>query len=181
MDEQGGGRRFWVTCYADASFTRRGAAWAVWLRSEEGRLVRRGPCPAYVKGSIEAELAAVFAGVYLARKTWGAAVRGVYVRTDCQAIVGMLQSPALRPRVARSHPGLARLWEKVRAFAAEHAIELDLRWVRGHQKGGSTQAWLNRQCDALAGVSRKEAEGKAADAQPARRREAARRRRRRRW
>ncbi|KYF56623.1 hypothetical protein BE08_42920 [Sorangium cellulosum] len=82
--------RFWVTCYTDASFGPSGAGWAVWARCVEGRVVRRGACPGYVTSSLEAELAAIFAGVFVACRTWGARIRGVVVRTDCQAAIHLL-------------------------------------------------------------------------------------------
>lgn len=157
-DRGTGASRFWVTCYTDASYTRRAAGWGVWLRSARGRIVRHGACPPYVSSANEAEMAAIFAGVYLARKAWGAAVCGLFVFTDSQAAIGFLNGEALRPRVERSAPGIVRLRDRIRAFAAEHGIELDLRWVKGHQKTDSVRAYLNARCDLLAGAAREAAE-----------------------
>lgn len=146
---------FWVTCYTDASFSREGAGWGVWLRSNLGRLVRRGPCPAYVHSANEAEMAAIFAGLYLAHRTWGAAVRGIWIFTDSQAAIHVLTAD---PHGKRSTLGVARLRDKIRTFAEEHGIELDLRWVKGHQKTNTQRAYLNGQCDRMAGAARSLAE-----------------------
>ena len=153
-----GGSRFWVTCYTDASFTRRAGGWGVWLRSARGRIVRQGACPPYVKSSDQAEMAAIFAGIYLAHRAWGAAVRGLVVYTDSQAAIGFLSKEAPRARVQRKAPGVMRLREKIQALAEEHGIELDLRWVKGHQRTNTVRAYLNQQCDRLAGAARVVAE-----------------------
>src|SRR5262245_41450797 len=128
MDRHGSvaeGTRFWVTCYTDASFTKTAAGWGIWLRSARGRIVRQGACPPYVRSANEAEMAAIFAGIYLARRAWGAAVRGLVVYTDSQTAIDVLTRDA-----KRSAPGIARLRERIRAFSDEHGIELDLRWVK---------------------------------------------------
>jgi ribonuclease HI len=120
----------------------------------EGRVVRSGACPPYVKSSLEAEVAAIFAGIFLSRRTWGDAVRGVVVRTDCQAAIDHLSAESLRPRLQRRQPGLVRLREKIHALIEQHGIELELRWVKGHQVTNTAQAFLNRACDQLAGKAR---------------------------
>ncbi|WP_080682449.1 ribonuclease H family protein [Sorangium cellulosum] len=152
--ERAGASRFWVTCYTDASFTPIAAGWGVWLRSTRGRIVRHGACPPYVSSANEAELAAIFAGVYLARKVWGDAVRGLVVYTDSQAAVRFLSDEALKPRIQRNAPAVARLRERIRTFSNEHGIELDLRWVKGHQRTNTVRAYLNARCDQLAGAAR---------------------------
>ncbi|WP_437630575.1 hypothetical protein [Sorangium sp. So ce854] len=77
----------------------------------DGRVVRRGACPGYVTSSLEAELAAVFAGVFVACRTWGARVGGVVVRTDCQAAIHLLTTPYLRA------PGAPALGSRLAALA----------------------------------------------------------------
>jgi hypothetical protein len=103
-------------------------------------------------------MAAIFAGVYLARKAWGEAVRGLVVYTDSQAAVGFLGGEALKARIQRNAPGIARLRERIRTFSGEHGIELDLRWVKGHQRTNTVRAYLNARCDQLAGAARAVAE-----------------------
>jgi ribonuclease HI len=118
-------------------------------------VVRRGACPAYTRSANEAELAAIFAALYLARKTWGPAVRGLVVKTDSQAAISLLRTAVLSDRVRRRAPGAARLHERIRGFAIEHGIELELRWVQGHQKTNTMRAYLNAQCDRLAREARR--------------------------
>jgi ribonuclease HI len=142
---------FWVTCYTDASFRPSGAGWGVWLRSVLGRVVRQGPCPPYVKSALEAELAAIFAGVYLAWQTWRSSVRGIVVRTDCQTAIDWLSLSQLSAKMCKKWPGAARLHSKIRSFVRECGIELDMRWVKGHQRTNTTQSYLNNACDKLAG------------------------------
>src|SRR5688572_30666413 len=103
----------WVTCYTDASWAKKsGGGWAVWLRSSEGRVVRQGPCPPYVKDSLEAELSAIYAGVFLAVRTWGSSVAGVLVCSDCQSALELLESG----RLPKHKPGAQRLLQRVRAL-----------------------------------------------------------------
>ncbi|MCU0691584.1 MAG: hypothetical protein MUF54_09295 [Polyangiaceae bacterium] len=142
-----------VTCYTDASYSpAAGGSWAVWLRSDQGRLVRSGPCPDWIGDSVAAELAAIFAGIYLAVRTWGPTVKTVLVRSDCQAALGLADCTAQLSR----RPPLRRLQERTRAAVARGGICLMLRWVPGHQSArSSTWSWLNVRCDRLAKEARK--------------------------
>jgi hypothetical protein len=103
-------------------------------------------------------MAAIFAGIYLARKAWGAAVRGLVVYTDSQAAIGFLSGEVRKACSRRNAPGIMRLRERIREFSDEHGIELDLRWVKGHQRTNTVRAYLNAQCDQLAGAARAIAE-----------------------
>jgi ribonuclease HI len=138
----------WVTCYTDASFSRRhGGAWAVWLRSTKGRIVQSGVCPSYVKDSNVAELAAIFAGVYIAIRSWGSQVRGIFVRSDSVVALAWVdpQAPLGRLRATR------RLQRKLRELLASAGVELSCRHARGHRpRNESTSAFLNAHCDRLA-------------------------------
>lgn len=135
----------WVTCYTDASFRPRfGGGWAVWLRCSEGRIVQNGVCPPYVKDANAAELAAIFAGVFLARREWPATT-GVLV---CSDSIAALQCCALDAPL-RKNPALRRLQERLRHIVT--GVELRTKWVKGHLPVSTgTQAWLNNRCDALA-------------------------------
>ncbi len=141
-----------VTCYTDASFsTRQGGAWAVWVRSDRGRIVRRGRCPAWVRDPNLAELAAIYAGVYLALTRWRGSVRHVLVRSDSQWAVAVAAGEATKPprKPAR------RLQRKLRALVEEHGASLECRWVPGHRpRQESTAAYLNDACDRLAKEAR---------------------------
>jgi ribonuclease HI len=144
----------WVTLYTDASYSpHKGGAWAVWLRSTRGRIVRSGRCPNYVRNSNDAEFAAIYAGIYLAICAWGREVTGVLVRSDSEGALALARSAA-RPARTRRMRGLQT---KLRRLVEPSQVELELRWVKGHQpKSASTAAWLNGYCDRLARKRRRE-------------------------
>ncbi len=138
----------WVTCYTDASYSpRKGGGWAVWLRSDQGRVVREGRCPGYVKNSTHAELAAMFAGVLLALRSWGSQVEGVTLHSDSRGALAALAGdmPLAKDRAVR------RLQEKLRALISAHGLVLEGRWVKAHLPATtSTAAFLNGKCDEAA-------------------------------
>lgn len=135
-----------TTLYCDASFcpTTRVGGWAVWLRSDKGRLIESGTLPGYIEESFEAELAAIYAGVYRAVTRWPE-TEAVFVRSDCETAFIKLDRPDTTWR-----PGAVRLVEKVLGLRDEHKIRLVKGWVKGHQRGHSTEAYLNRRVDHLA-------------------------------
>lgn len=135
-----------VTLYCDASFCSRTktGGWAVWLRSDAGRIVRGGACPEYVAHAYEAELAAIFAGVHLALTQWPQTT-AVLVRSDCRAALDIMRQ---QQRV--KHPGARTLAGKIQALRTKKRTRLIPRWVKGHQHGEAVDAWLNRKVDALA-------------------------------
>ena len=153
--------RVWVTAYCDASFnSAHGGAWAIWLASAQGRIIKRGACPDYVRDANAAELAALYAAVYSACCGWPGKVRGITLRSDSQSALHHA-SPTVR--LARN-PGVRRLQDLLRTCLIKHSVTVELQWVRGHQKPTSgTQAYLNGACDKLAKKARKlrAAEGKA--------------------
>jgi ribonuclease HI len=118
----------------------------VWLRSDAGRIVRSGRCPPYVTDANSAELAAIYAGVFLCLREWPP-VRGIRVRSDSQAALFDADPNA---RLAR-RPATRQLQTKLRVLLAERPVELSLSWVKGHQPADAgIAAWLNRNCDARA-------------------------------
>jgi hypothetical protein len=131
----------WVTAYCDASFDRRrGGAWAAWLRCDVGRLTQHGRCPVYVKDSVSAELAAIYAAAYLAATTW--TVRGILVCSDCRPALEL--AATVRPGRGASR----RLQERLREVLDRKSIALETRWVAGHRpRAAGTSAFLNDWCD----------------------------------
>lgn len=141
--------RTWVTCYTDASLSKDQSAWAFWLRSRDGRIVRSGSCPAYIRNSNEAELAAIFAAVHVATRTWRGRIAGILVCSDCRFAVQILDGTLpVRKRYGRV---VQRLVDKTRAALQRHDVALRTRWVAGHRDPASgTPAFLNDACDRLA-------------------------------
>ncbi|MDQ3035709.1 MAG: hypothetical protein M3Y87_25105 [Myxococcota bacterium] len=118
----------WVTCYADASFSSvDGGAWAVWMQCGPERLVRSGVCPPYVHDPVAAELAALYAGAFLATQRWGPSVRVVALRSDCR---GALELADHQRRLSKN-AACRRLQTKLRELVGAHGLELHCRWVRG--------------------------------------------------
>jgi hypothetical protein len=144
----------WITGYTDASFHRKaGGAWAVWLRCGAGRAVRQGTCPSYVRDSNAAELAAIYAGVYLACRIWPSTT-AVLVCSDCRSALAAADPSAS----LASDPAMRRLQQRLRELANAERLDLRFKWVRGHQRASaSTSAWLNNQVDRLAGSTRRAA------------------------
>jgi len=143
----------WVTAYCDASWSRRQrGAWAVWLRSNAGRLARHGACPGYVIDSVSAELAAVFAAIHLSVAAWGDRVKGVLVCSDCQTALELtdVDRPLSRNKAIR------RLQQRIRALVKASTLALRRRWVRGHRPSSmGTTAFLNNWCDRAARRARR--------------------------
>lgn len=139
-----------VTLYCDASWsTSHGGTggWGVWLRSDQGRIIRRGPCPDYCKHVFEAELAAIFAGLHLAVTYWPD-TKTIVVRSDCRHAVNIVtgqQVPKEKHRAAR------RLRNKITKLRKRHKVRIIGKWVKGHQPGDKVDAYLNRRVDQLAG------------------------------
>jgi len=142
----------WVTCYADASYSKRkGGGWAVWLRSDQGRVVRDGHCPAYVKSSIHAELAAIYAGMFLAVCTWGEHVEGITVNSDSSVALDLVDCHA----DLSADPSARRLQERIRALVEKRSLKIERRWVKAHRDPEvGTAAYLNHQCDRRARKAR---------------------------
>lgn len=143
----------WVTAYCDASFSpAQGGAWAVWLTSAEGRVVKRGSCPNYVHDSNAAELAALFAAVFLGCRAWPGKVKGIVLRSDSQSALYHATPTA---KLARND-SLRRLQTRLRALQQEFEVVIETQWVRGHQpRSTSSQAFLNGACDELANKTRR--------------------------
>jgi ribonuclease HI len=93
-------------------------------------------------------LAAIYAGIYRVATRWPQ-TEAILVRSDCQtALIWMRKSKRsqLRPE------GAKRLLGKIETLQQKNPSGLRLipRWVKGHQRGSKTDAWLNNKVDELA-------------------------------
>jgi len=143
----------WVTLYTDASWhpERREGGWAVWAKSELGRIVRSGTCPEYTSSAMHAELAAIYAGIFLVLKMWGEQVEGIQVRSDSQQALEAVR----RGAAPSKDPVMRRLQDKVQELVRGR-VYLRPRWVKGHRNpNGDVTAWLNAHCDREAKRARK--------------------------
>jgi ribonuclease HI len=144
-----GPQLFWVTLYCDASFSGQdGGAWGVWLKSEKGRIQRRGRCPKWVRDALEAEFYAAEVGIRLAVEEWQA--QGVQVNSDCMAVVTGLGSGyrwSSRKSIRQVQDRIFKLGARIRT-----------KHVKAHTGGQDTRSYLNRQVDRLAGLARRGAQ-----------------------
>lgn len=146
MSTYTGPRLFWVTLYCDASFSGKdGGAWGVWLRSEKGRIQKRGRCPKSVRDALEAEFYAAEMGVRIAVEEWQA--EAVQVNSDCMAVVTGLGSGyrwSGRKSIRQTQDRIFKLGARLRT-----------KHVKAHTGGQDTRSYLNRQVDKLAGLARR--------------------------
>lgn len=136
----------WTTLYTDASFypDSKQGGWAIWARSELGRMIRSGSCPQYVVDSNDAELCAMYAGIYLVGKHWPQTER-ILICSDSTTALSLLK---YRERSSREVP--ARLQGLVQGVCSQHGFKLVPRWVKGHSSANTIQAYLNNKCDEFA-------------------------------
>lgn len=135
----------WVTAYTDAGFKKGKGTWAIWLRSELGRVVECGKCPDFVDTSTSAELWAAWTAVLRARETWSS-TRGVLVNSDCLTVVEALRPDACKEYNRDSFSSVRRL---VFEFLELHEMRIRTKHVRGHGNGKNVRSYLNNQVDLL--------------------------------
>ena len=116
----------------------------MWLRSERGRHVESGATPDYCNFSNEAELAAIYAGIYRTVTKWPK-TEAILVRSDCTTALQWMDGRSQ----ARS-AGARRLVKRIVKLKAEHNVRLIPRWVKAHRSGSDTDVWLNRRVDEMA-------------------------------
>jgi len=133
----------WVTAYVDASFKEKGT-WAVWLRSESGRIVEHGQCPVEVWDNIRAEFYAAIKAVEIAVERWPHTT-GVLIVSDCQTVVDYT------PHLAEDARGdLRTLQRQIRKALGGRFVRT--KKIKGHQDPRrGVGAYLNNQVDKLAG------------------------------
>lgn len=143
-----------VTAYTDASFNQHGG-WAVWLRSERGRVIRQGVCPSQVTDSFLAELWAIKQALEIAITEWPDTER-VLINTDCLALVDALQPGA----AYISREEAATIQEEIWAFAFAKYLTLHLKHVKAHTNGSDVRSYINRAVDQKSRKARRIYEGK---------------------
>lgn len=135
----------WVTLYTDASFRSTGG-WGIWLRSEKGRIVKSGECPATVDDSAAAEMFAAYVGIKICLEQWPD-TRGIQVNSDCLMVVNALYpwSHPIRRKSIRS------IQETIRDLLRTKDVRVRCKHVKAHSGTGNTRFWLNDRVDKLAG------------------------------
>lgn len=137
-----------TTLYCDASFCpdEMVGGWAIWVRNERARHIEKGPTPEYCNNSAEAELAAIYAGIYRIVTRWPDTT-AILVRSDCQAALGWA-TDEFSPKPEKK--SAVKLTKKIQLIKREHPVRLIPRWVKAHRKGSETDVYLNRRVDEMA-------------------------------
>ena len=131
----------WVTVYTDASYTPEAAGWAVWAKSEKGRITVSDLIPSSfrVAHSGVAEYFALWKGMSLVLEKWGNEVQGILVCNDCtQALRNVWPWVYPASEFIQIRREIEKLYSKV---------EIRTKWVKGHQMPRETKFWLNNWCD----------------------------------
>lgn len=135
----------WVTAYCDASFRNGRGFWAIWLKSQLGRIVRHGECPEWVDVNTAAEMWAAYTAIKVAKEEFSG-VTGVLVVTDCNSTSRFLWPWSTKP----SRESMRRIQQLVIGFQEQRNLRIRTKHVKGHQSGNDTSAYLNRKVDELA-------------------------------
>lgn len=149
-----------ATLYTDASVQpcSRSGGWGMWAASDNGRIVRGGVIdPKFCTDSNHAELAAVFAGLYVLSRAWPD-IHEVMVRSDNSTVVKLLGPTGPMMECLRTHPPLMELLAKIGAIVG--TTKIVPVWVKGHQKVSTRPSYVNAACDRLAKQYRIEAENR---------------------
>lgn len=154
------GQERWLTGYVDASFKQKppqkGAGWGCWVRDSHTRVLRAGPCPDWVQSSDDAELCALYSGVYTALTRLQADQANIMIiKTDNQSVARWFGWGRFRSRGTPEGGKRGELIEKTLVHANEKQVRLVVVWVKGHRGAVDTSAYLNTQVDQMAGEARK--------------------------
>lgn len=143
-----------ITAYTDASFHKQGG-WAVWLRSERGRVIRQGVCPAQVRDSFAAELWAIKQALEFAVAEWPDS-DVVLVNTDSLAAVDALENDGAWSQ----REEVAQIQEAIWSFVFRKYLTLRFKHVKAHTGQSDVRSYINRAVDQKAKAARKVEESK---------------------
>jgi ribonuclease HI len=130
-----------VTVYTDASLRGKKATWAVWLRSNKGRIVKSGKCPSWIKDINAAEIFAIYKGAQIAIKKWDATF--LWVRTDSKTAITML----IKKGTIRTREDI----QQARGLFQQLDIDAHFKHIKAHGNGETIQSYINNECDRRAG------------------------------
>lgn len=125
-----------ATVNTDASFCPRtkSAGWAVWISIDGGMKVKKsGMFKERPKNSTEAELWAIFNGIWLAAQC---GVTSILVQNDCKAALAHTMRDTMQTR--ELHKSLPR------------SVNIRTKHVKAHTDTASPRTWVNDWCDAEA-------------------------------
>ena len=137
--------KMWVTLYTDASFKNDQGTWAVWIRSNQGRIVLNGLCPKSVTNSLAAEAFAIHKGIAAIIEELTDVI-GIHINSDCLSL-----KTAFFPwgKDIKDKETL-RIQTVVKKKIAENLIKIRFSHVKAHQRNDNVRSYLNNKCDLLA-------------------------------
>lgn len=150
-----------VTIIADASYCpdTGAAGYGFWIASARGRRAGSGSVRKAVTTSVSAEMMAMVNGFHQAC-AWGLVQKSdkVLLQTDCQSAINAFQNMRFRMNAEE-----VAVVAKMRVIAATYDVETSFRHVKGHTSGKTPRAWVNNECDRLAGAAMRVARDKLRD------------------
>lgn len=149
-----------LTGYSDASWRNLGepeggGGWGVWVRDGRARVFRSGPCPEWVEKVDQAELCGVFAAIDTAVKYLNHETAHILVvKSDSQTVCRWFgwDGGAYQPKAPV--PEVDSLVYRSFKAAHEKGLRLSVTWVKGHQRSGTVQGYINNEVDAMAREAR---------------------------
>ena len=150
-----------VTVFADASFDHEYGigAYAFWIKGPDGLKVEKsGVLRDEIGASSEAETLALANGIIIAARAMAGRPNGIRIvcASDCLHAIRALDPHGEPPSMRANEVKARRL---VTELVADKTVEVRLRHVRGHQKGGGPRGWVNNWCDTQARAEMEKARG----------------------
>jgi ribonuclease HI len=128
----------WATLYTDASGR---GGYGIHGICNEGKMTVGGCCGH--RDSLACELYAIVKGVEMCASAWD--IDSIRIRSDSRQAL-RLASTASNRTLHSTRADLKALQERL----ARIPLQVTTEWVRGHQAGNSSSAYLNRKVDKLA-------------------------------
>jgi ribonuclease HI len=139
----------WVTLYCDASASKLGSGWAVWLRSYNGRIRKQGKCPEGLTDSNEAELYAALMGIKIALEEWGH-FTGIFVNSDNLLVCRSIFPWSKDVRNAKIH----LIQNQIREICSANNILIRTKHIKGQNPKNGVRQYLNGRVDQMSRSSR---------------------------
>lgn len=134
-----------VTITTDASYCPETGvgAFAFWISSDAGPVLKSGILKAPLNGSISAEAAAIANAVCFLSRT-AKRLRRVIINTDCLSVKNFLMEEAT---IKKQNETVKRAVKYVHSKCIELGWTLDVRHVKAHSGVATSRKYVNSWCD----------------------------------
>jgi len=151
----------WITLYTDASYcpSKNNSSWAMWAKSNQGKVKNSGMCPIWVTDNNAAEIFAVYVAIKALLKKWNnseeAKVDGIYVISDSKTVCEALKFwlPNKKPN---KNKVIRRAESRLHSLLKEANIKVRISHIKSHSKynedtmNSKAGHYLNASCDEMA-------------------------------